>query len=156
MAIAESLEEYLASRHIAYEVFTHPKTSTAMQTVNKANIPADRMVKCVVLEDDAGYVMAVVPASHRVDLGKIRAAMNRRLGLAMEDEFSEMLNDCTVGAVPPVGQAYGMATIIADELSDQPDIYLEGGDHQALVHLTGGQFNALMTGAVHGDISHRV
>ncbi len=156
MAIAESLEDYLASRHIAYEVFTHPKTSTTMQTVHKANIPADRMVKCVVLEDDLGYVMAVVPATHRVDMGKVRSALNRRLGLAMESDFSGRLDDCATGAIPPVGQAYGMTTIISDDLSEQPDIYLEGGDHEALLHLTGGQFNALMTGAIHGDISHRV
>ena len=153
MAIAKSLEDYLASCHIAYEVVSHPRTATTMQTVRKTHIPAERMAKCVVLEDDLGYVMAVVPANHRVDMSKLRYALNRRLGLASEDELPELFRDCEVGAVPPIGQIYGMKTVVDDTLVEQPDVYLEGGDHQALIHLTGGQFNALMTGALHGAIS---
>jgi len=36
------------------------------------------------LEDDKGYLMAVIPASHKVDLGAVHRQLNRALGLATD------------------------------------------------------------------------
>jgi Ala-tRNA(Pro) deacylase len=40
-------------------------------------------------------------------------------------------------------------------LVDAPDIYFEAGDHQALVHVSGGEFLKLMANTLRGQISHR-
>ena len=105
------------------------------------------------LEDDAGYVMAVLPADRRVHLGALREQLGRRMGLATEQELGTMFQDCTLGAVPPVGEAYGIETVVDDELSEGGDVYFEAGDHEELVHLPREAFLLLHGQARRGHFS---
>lgn len=61
------------------------------------------------LEDDKGYLMAVLPATHKVDLGVVRHQLKRELGLATESELADLFKDCEPGAIPPLGKAYGIS-----------------------------------------------
>ena len=65
-----------------------------------------------------------------------------------------LLDDCAVGAVPPMGPAYGLEVIIDDSLNNQAEIFFEGGDHQELIHITGADFQRLLPDALHGSFSH--
>ena len=64
-----------------------------------------------------------------------------------------MFADCEPGAIPPVGQAFGMETIIDDSLNECQDIYMEAGDHEDLIHLKGTAFRRLMQESPHAMIS---
>ena len=43
--------------------------------------------------------------------------------------------------------------IVDDSIQEQPDVYLEGGDHTTLIHISQAQFSRLMSGARHGRFS---
>jgi Ala-tRNA(Pro) deacylase len=43
--------------------------------------------------------------------------------------------------------------IVDDSIQEQPDVYLEGGDHTTLIHISQAQFSRLMAGARHGRFS---
>src|SRR5581483_1866835 len=118
-------------------------------------VPGDRLAKSVVLQDDSGYVMAVLPSTHHVRLGKLSRELNRNLRLATEDELAALFADCERGAVPAVGLAYGMTTIVDDSLEEQPEIYFEAGDHEQLVHMSRDAFMALMESAGHARFGRR-
>ena len=60
--------------------------------------------------------------------------------------------DCENGAVPAVGAAYGLSSIIDDSLDDVDDIYFEGGDHKTLVHISGSQFCELTKKSLHESV----
>ncbi len=156
MSIAHTLQDYMTQRGIHYEVMTHPHTATSMETAAAAHVPGDELAKAVILEDDDGYVMAVVPATHHVRLGKLRGQLGRNLRLALERDFSTLFSDCEPGAVPPLGMAYGMPTLVDDSLTEQPDVYFEAGDHEGLVHLNGIAFQGLLAAAQHGRFSSRI
>jgi Ala-tRNA(Pro) deacylase len=153
MAVAMSLRDYLDSRGIAYEVLSHPRAMTMVASARAAGVPADSVVKAVVLEDEDGYLLAAVPADRHLELGELRRWLNRRLGLATEDEIAELFRDCEVGAVPAVGAAYGIETVCEDDLRARPMVYLEAGDHQTLLRLNPAEFDKLMAGARHGHFS---
>jgi hypothetical protein len=55
-----------------------------------------------------GYVLAVVPSTHRVELGVVRDILGGHLGVAAEAEIARLFDDCELGAVPPIGAAYGL------------------------------------------------
>lgn len=65
MALAPSVERYLIRRGIGRGVMSHAPTAFSMATAYAAGVPARRLVKGVVLRDDRGYILAVVPADHR-------------------------------------------------------------------------------------------
>lgn len=156
MAIAGSLKEFMTKHHVMYEVIPHRRSLSSMKTAAAAHVPGDCLAKSVVLEDDRGYMMAVLPSTHRIDLGALHRQFNRSLGLATENELRDLFRDCELGAIPPVGAAYGMETVVDDSLTKQSDIYFEAGDHEELIHVSVEQFKELMTGYRHGHFSHRV
>lgn len=153
MSIANRVENYLIEHDVPYEVVAHPHASSSLETAELSHVPGGRIAKTVVLEDDQGYLMAVVPASCRVDLGELHRQMNRNLGLATEPELSTLFSDCELGAIPPVGMAYGIETVVDDSLAEQSEIYFEAGDHECLVRVTGEGFESMMGEVQHGYFS---
>ncbi len=156
MSIATSVQNYLAREGVPYGTILHEHTRDSTHTAQAAHIPGDRLAKCVVLSDDHGYLMAVIPSTHKVDLGALHRQFSRNLGLATDRELIELFKDCEPGALPPLGLAYGIDMILDESLADSPDIYFEAGDHRALVHTSGGDFLRLMANAPRGRISYRV
>lgn len=156
MATACKLEDYMAQHGIRYEVIRHPHSHSSMETAELAHVPGDRLAKSVILEDDAGYVMAVLPSTHHVRLGQLSRELNRTLRLAMEDELPALFADCEKGAIPPVGLAYGMTTIVDNSLAAQPEVYFEAGDHETLIRVNRDAFTELMEHVGHAQFAHRV
>ena len=150
MSMASTVQRYLEAQHVPYELVNHPPTDSSLRTASKAGIPAHRLAKAVMLEDEDGMLMAVLPADRRVQLGELRRHLGHPVGLATEYAMAKRFPDCKLGAVPPVGPAYGLRTIVEDELDAEPEVYLEAGDHEALMRLQHDDFARLMRDADHG------
>ena len=79
MTIAPTLVHELAKNGIAYDVVSHRHTNFSLHSANSAHIPTDKMIKPVVLEDDLGFVMALVPANQCVKIDQLNIMLNRNL-----------------------------------------------------------------------------
>ena len=152
MDISPTLMNQLEKQDVRYETIHHDSTVSSLHTAHLAHIPAQQLVKPVVLHDEQGYVMALVPSHRYVYISKLNDLMHRNLELASEDEIAGLFKDCDLGAIPPVGQAYGMETVIDCELECCNEIYIEAGNHEDVVHMSGGAFHKLMTDSVYEDI----
>ena len=153
MAIAFTLKHFLDSSGIDYELVEHPYANNALGVANAAHLPPEKVAKCVMLEDEGGYLIAVCPASKRICLGDLYHEINRRLEFASEAELADLLGDCVLGAVPPVGELYDMEVVVDADLFMQPDIYFEAGDHEDLIHVSADSFQRIMRNAEHASFS---
>lgn len=153
MGIALTLQEYLDDHHIPYDVLRHKRTHCSFDTARATHVPGDRLAKAVVLTREGGFVVAIVPATARVRLDVIERALRCRVDLANEDEICELFPDCDLGAVPALADAYAVDAFIDESFDKQPEIYLEGGDHRSLVHMTGDAFRAIMKDARRASIA---
>jgi Ala-tRNA(Pro) deacylase len=92
----------------------------------------DQVAKTVVLHDGSAYVIAVIPASDRLDLHKLRELLGatRQLRLASEDEIARDFPSLEVGAVPPFGPMVPAAEVIDRALLEQQRILCPAGDHR--------------------------
>lgn len=156
MAIAITLHEYLDSRCIGYDVIEHPYTNASMNTAQVAHIPGRMLAKSVLLEDDEGFLMAVIPSTSHVDLGALHRRFDRRLGLSTEDKLNRLFSDCEPGAIPPIGEAYGLDVIVDEALGHCPDVYFEAGDHTHLIHVNGKDFMQVVGHLEHGRYSREL
>jgi Ala-tRNA(Pro) deacylase len=150
VSIAATLQKYLASRHVEYDLVVHAATLSSSATAGACRIPPDRLAKGVVLRTGDGYVLAVLLACHRLRRGNLRASFGKDCALATEHELDQLFPDCARGAVPPVGECYGLDVILDDSMCEQSEIYFEGGDHATLVHMSQRQFARLTANAPHG------
>jgi Ala-tRNA(Pro) deacylase len=141
---------------MSYEVVRHPRTFSSMETAEAAHVPGDRVAKSVVVENDTGYMIAVIPATHRLLFGALRERFGTGFGLATEAEIAALFADCEKGAIPPFGEAYGLRVLVDQDLLDEDELYCESGDHSELLHLRGRDFRALMAGAERGGFSRHV
>ena len=152
MNIAPTLVKQLAKHGISYDTIRHTYSNSSLHAAHSANIPADKVVKTVVLEDDQGYVMALVPANHYLKINEINMLLNRRMGLATEAELAHLFSDCEPGAIPPVGDAYGITTVVDTDLDECSDVYIEAGNHTDLLHISGSAFRQLIEHSRHASI----
>jgi Ala-tRNA(Pro) deacylase len=153
MAVANTLASYLEQAGIAPELLTHPPTPSATRTAEASHVSGDRVAKGVLLKAEEDYVLAVVPASHRLVLELLAQLTGRELQLASEEEIGRTFPDCELGAVPGIGAPWGLPVVVDDSLAGQPEIYLEAGDHETLLRVTRDEFATLTPGAQLGVFS---
>src|SRR5688500_15885754 len=94
MSIPTRLSDYLDQRSVQYEVCTHGHSRTSAETSRLAHIPSSQLAKSVIVEDDAGCVMAVVPANRNVLIGRLSRVLERQhLRLADEARIAALFVD---------------------------------------------------------------
>jgi Ala-tRNA(Pro) deacylase len=150
MTIATTVKDYLDKNQIAYQLIDHPKSYTSSEIAAAAHVADDHIAKGVLLNDDHGFLLAIVPADQWLNFDRLRDELDRELQLSTEEDVEAVFMDCDPGAVPPFGEAYGLESILDDALTSLAKVYVEAGDHQQLVVLSSEQFLSLMQGVRHG------
>jgi Ala-tRNA(Pro) deacylase len=154
MAVAATVEDFLSRRGVAYELVSHPHSGSSLETAEAARVSEDHIAKAVIVKDADDYAMVVIPASHWLEVEHLRKELNRDFHLATEKQLAALFSDCEAGAVPPLGPAYGVETFLDQALTSLANVYFEAGDHEHLVHTSGDDFRALLSGVRHGYFSH--
>jgi Ala-tRNA(Pro) deacylase len=156
MSIPLTVRNYLDASNVQFTSTGHAPSATATQAAEAAHVSGEKLAKGVVLADDEGFVLAVVPSTHVLRVVEFGKELGRDLDLADEDEFRALFPDCELGAVPAIGPAYGIRTVVADSLLDEDEVWFEAGDHVTLVHVDGPDFRRLLADAGHTEAtSHR-
>ncbi|BFM17681.1 YbaK/EbsC family protein [Maricurvus nonylphenolicus] len=154
MGIAVTLENYLKTKSVAYDVVEHRYSEGSFNTAVAARVPCQQLLKGVVFRDeDLHYTMAILPASHRVRRHTLNQIFDRRMELADEEELEDLFHDCEKGAIPCLGQAYGMNVIWDDDIEQSPEFFLEAGDHQHLIHMAKPDLDKLIASSMHDKIA---
>ena len=154
MSIPLRVTSYLEQHSVRYEVCAHGYSRTSAQTARQAHVPPHLLAKSVLVEDEGGCVLAVLPADRPVKLHQLARLLDRHeLHLSDEARLADVMGGCIRGAVPAVGMAWGLETVVDDELADNEVVYIEAGDHERLLRLTRDQFATLMREARHGNIA---
>lgn len=154
MTIAKTVENYLQQSGVKYEVVEHPHSISSKETAHTAHLPPEQIAKAVLLWDERGYVMAVVPADRYVELHKLSQKLGRDLELLDESRIAPVFKDCETGAVPPIGPAYDVETVVDESLVGHGRIYFVAGDHDRLIGVDGEDFLHLLRQARYGRFSH--
>ncbi|MBI2380116.1 MAG: YbaK/EbsC family protein [Gammaproteobacteria bacterium] len=138
---------------MSYDLVQHPYTGSSQFSAQAAHISGNQLAKPILLEDEYGYVMAIIPASHQLDYLAVDRLLNRTLVMASENELAGLFQDCELGAVPALGEAYGVKSVVDNLLFYPKDVYFEAGDHETLIRVESSQFRRMMAGAETGNIS---
>lgn len=117
---------------IAYEVVEHARGYSAAEEARAAGVAPANAAKAVLLRDPDGFRLAVVPASERVDLHKLRELLEagQELRLASEDEMEAEFPAFELGAIPPLGEMLPAAEIVDRRLLEHERVLCNGGDHE--------------------------
>ena len=96
----------LDAEGVDYEVLPHAHTETALAEAHALGVDPRDVAKTLVVSTGGGYVRAVVPATERLDLRKLRellGATKKEVQLASERDLARDYGEFDLGAVPPIG-----------------------------------------------------
>lgn len=141
----QKLKAYLDQNAVPWVSIVHSPAYTAQETAASAHVRGREMAKTVMVKVDGRMAMAVLPASERVDLEKLREVTgSARVSLATEQEFRTLFPDCEPGAMPPFGNLYGMDVFVAPDLTKDTEIAFNAGSHTELIRMPYRDFERLV------------
>ena len=136
MTMLEKLTAHLDRQKVPYRHTTHALAFTAREVARAEHMPERKLAKTIVFLADDRYGMAVLPADSLVDMQELRLVLDMpRLRLATEKELMELFPDCEVGAMPPMGDLFGMQVYIDYSLSHEDEIAFNAGTHRDVIHM---------------------
>jgi Ala-tRNA(Pro) deacylase len=139
------LRELLDREGVKYLTVSHSPAFTAQEIAASAHIPGKEIAKTVMVKLDGRMVMAVLPATARVDMDRLREVAGvREVELATEEEFKRLFLECETGAMPPFGNLYGFDVWADRELTEDEEIAFNAGSHAELIRMAYGDFERLV------------
>jgi Ala-tRNA(Pro) deacylase len=137
------IPEFLRQQAVPFETLVHPPAFTAQRRARHLHVPGQQLAKCVLLCGPSGYVLAVLPATHYVDLEAVSKALGGPVRLAREEEIAALFPDCEWGVLAPFGRLYGLPTLLEDSIAADTQIVFEAHLHALTIRMSCRDFERL-------------
>lgn len=145
MPLLEKLRVFLDENHAQYTHTVHSIAYTAREVASAEHLPPREVAKTVVVHGDDGYHMLVLPANRLVDFQEVRLALGlSHARMVPETELNRLFPDCELGAMPPMGNIYGIPVYLDSGLAAEDTITFNAGTHRDVVHMTTREFRRLV------------
>jgi Ala-tRNA(Pro) deacylase len=132
----QKLRQFLDQQNVKFVTVTHSPAFTALEIAAAAHVPGKEMAKVVMVKIDGELAMVVLPASMKVDFGRLLDATGaQEVELAHERDFKDLFPDCALGTMPPFGNLFGLHTFVAEELTEDEQIAFNAGSTTEVIKL---------------------
>ncbi len=135
--------DFLSDQHVDFEAVLHPPAYTASRRAKYLRVTGTQVAKTVLLAVGNQFVMAVLPATHRVDLNKVAKRLQAPTRLATDKEIADHFLDCEWGAMTPFAALYGLTTILDQSIDLDSTIMMTAQRHGMTIRLLCRDFERL-------------
>ena len=138
------IRNFLQARSVRFEVLLHAPSHSAAHLAGSVHVPGRSVAKAVLVRAGEVFVLAVLPATHRVDTDRLAEVLGASsLRIATEAEVEAVFADCEPGALPPFGRLYGLATVLDASLSGGAEIVFVGNTRHEGVRMRFKDYEAI-------------
>lgn len=142
---SQKLIDYLNHEGVKYSLVHHSHAVTASEIAQATHISGRNLAKTVVVDIDGRLALAVLPATKQVHPDELAKDVGaKQVRLAKEYEFEDRFPDCEVGAMPPMGNLYGLEVFVSPELTADEMIAFNAGTHEEVVQMPYAVFERLV------------
>jgi HD-like signal output (HDOD) protein/prolyl-tRNA editing enzyme YbaK/EbsC (Cys-tRNA(Pro) deacylase) len=153
MGLPVNIRKFLEREQVAYRTLPHPRTSTLTQAARACDVPVSQLARAVVLVDERGLLMAVLPANHVLDFAALRSLLQRDVELVAGNLLASIFDGCEPRSYPPLAPAYNLEVIVDSAVADLEVVTFEPGVHTTLVQVNQRDFRKLLGQALTGSFS---
>ena len=140
MPVPDKVRQYLDKNRLLYDVREMAPFTSLPAAAAAAGVPSSATVQSVVLKDDIGLIMVLVPADQMLDLDALGKLLHRRLESATEQQIKQVFSGCEPEFVPPLAGLYGLRSIVSEALTTCTDLYFTAGDACRLFRVSSKDF----------------
>ena len=128
--------EHLETRGVPFELIAHEQAYTSVAEARALCIDASEVVKTVAVHVVGGYAQVAVPATCRLDMHLVQAAVgDRHARLATEEELLRDFPDFELGALPPLGSLLGAPLYLDQQVLQHETVIFAAGTQTESVQL---------------------
>ena len=128
--------EHLENHGVPFEPIAHQQTYTSIAEARALGIDASEVVKTVAMRVADGYALMAIPATCRLDMHLVQAAVgDRHVRLATEEELRRDFPDFELGALPPLGSLLGAPLYVDQEVLQHETVVFAAGSQTESVQL---------------------
>jgi len=129
--------EYLQGRGAAFQVIPHPPAATSAEEARALGVPEGELVRTLAVVAAFGTALVIIPASRRLDLKLVRAAIgDPNARPATEDELERMFPDYEPGALPPLGMFFQTPMYVDPAVVRHESVVFAGGRRTVSIRMT--------------------
>jgi len=148
MLMPARLKSLLDREHVSYSAIPHAPAYGAQYAASVMHVHGREVAKTVVLRmknetvahDGEDMLLAVLPASYRINLDKLAVAVRSRVELVDEYECNTLFPDCEGGVFLAFGELYDLPVYMDESLAGYPNIVLSAGIKSESVRLSSADF----------------
>ncbi len=134
MGLPDTVKDYLDSQKLPYRLISYPSRGTLQQITEAIRIPSSRLIRAVLLGDEQGYLMAILPSNHILDFSLLRKLLARDLQPLYSDELAGLFENCQPGSRPPLPGLFNLPAVIEKDLAAvDGEVYFDAGGHDTLI-----------------------
>ena len=128
--------EHLETHGVPFEPIAHQQTYTSIAEARALGIDASEVIKTVAMRVADGYALMAVPATGRLDMHLVQAAVgDSHVRLATEEELLRDFPDVELGALPPLGSLLGAPLYVDQELLQHETVVFAAGSQTESVQI---------------------
>jgi len=141
MAIPNRIKQFLEDHHAPYVALTHPERFTSSEVAQVSHISGRELAKVLMVRADDKDIMVMLPATHRLDLDKLKKMLGvKSLRLEEEREFRNLFPECDAGAMPPFEELFHLSVVMDRSLADCESVAFNGGTHKDAIKMRRDDF----------------
>lgn len=140
---ANRLQHFLELYRVPHAMIEHAPAFTSQVAAATMHVSGKQMAKTVVMQGQSESYLAVLPASHLIDLDRFAKIVGEPVRLATEDRIRDLFPDCELGSIPPFGRLYGLRTYVDVTLASQNEIVFPAGSHSDAARMSYRDFQGL-------------
>jgi Ala-tRNA(Pro) deacylase len=130
------VREHLETRGVPFEPIAHRQAYTSIAEARALGVDASEVLKTVAVRVAAGYALMAVPATCRLDMHLVQAALgDRHVRLATEEELLRDFPDIELGALPPLGSLLGAPIYVDQEVLQHETVVFAAGSQTESVQI---------------------
>lgn len=128
MAVPKHVKKYLDGRMARYDEMAHKTVYTAYDAAQTLRRELKDIAKNLLIAADKAYVIAVVPAHMRVDLGKLKKALNAKKVSIPNEKVMIKVFKVKAGAMTAFGGLHKVEVMADKSLLKTREIILSAGN----------------------------
>ena len=132
-----ALLDWLGAHGLDYDLHEHPLAFTALEAARAEGLDPHAFAKTLaVVLPDGRRVLVAIEASDHLDLEAAAELLESdRIRLLTEIELLDLAPSCDVGALPPIGDLFGVPVYADVALRDAERITFHAGSHRHAVRM---------------------
>lgn len=148
MAIPKKILSYLDRVKAVYKPVRHKTVYTAYDAAQTLGAKLGEIAKTLVVRADKFYLLAVLPASRNLDLGKLKKLVRaKKIEIAKENVMKKIFK-VKPGAVTPFGEIYKIPVYVDRAMMRAKKVIAGAGTHEDSVVMSAKNFLKVSRGVI--------